>query len=71
VISCGRGHKNFFFLEQASQEINLDQYFINTVLLMVITFSASQEIVSDLVLLPEIKKLVLLKLVFSRVATRE
>ena len=62
---------NYFFLEQASQEINLDQYFINTVLLMVITFSASQEIVSDLVLLPEIKKLVLLKLVFSRVATRE
>ena len=62
---------NYFFLEQASQEINLDQYFINTVLLMVITFSASQEIVSDLVLLPEIKKLVRLKLVFSRVATRE
>ena len=63
--------RNYFFLEQASQEINLDQYFINTVLLMVITFSASQEIVSDLVLLPEIKKLVRLKLVFSRVATRE
>ena len=62
---------NYFFLEQASQEINLDQYFINTALLMVIAFSASQEIVSDLVLLPEIKKLVLLKLVFSRVATRE
>ena len=62
---------NYFFLEQASQEINLDQYFINTVLLMVITFSASQEIVYDLVLLPEIKKLVRLKLVFSRVATRE
>ena len=62
---------NYFFLEQASQEINLDQYFINTVLLMVITFSASQEIVSDLVLLSEIKKLVPLKLVFSRVAMRE